>query len=255
MSWEWSPIACNEEHGTRNEDYGVGSGISCSVGLRVSAANKNALINDLLTNSRAWPDPVLLYPPRAKTCKAVPVAIGATPTTPFQSFDFSEYIVTVSYSSEESLDIVAETLEPTADFLRLDHTFYRWKTSGAPLSAGEAPAVLQPAIKLTRQFFNRAAVPNALLLPGHCHNASWTSPTFGISFGAKTLMLTPQPVTTKKTTTGGSPSFDYGASFHYNPYGWNKFLRIDTGTYDEIVGPTGATVEPYPPANLLALLV
>lgn len=251
MSWTWSSIACNEVHGSRNENYNV-DGITCEVTLRVSAALKNDLINDLMYNG-VWPDPYLLYPPQVKSCVATPIATATPAATVPQSYVYDAYNVKVNFSTDEAEDLVAETLEPTAEFMRLDHTFFRWKSNGAPLSPGEAPGVLRPKMKLTREFFNKSAVPSAYLLAGHVHNASYTSPTFGITFAAKTLMLVPQPVSTTKTT-GGAGKFNYGVDFLYEPQEWNKFLRIDQAAYDGIITPTGADFISYPLANLLSLL-
>lgn len=249
----WSSVACFEEFGTRSESYDTASGMQFSVTLRVSSANRNALINDLLLNAREWPEGGMMYPPVARSVVARPSVPGTIPV-PQQQFIYDEYLLDVTYSSDSAQDIVAETIEPEADFMRLDHTFFRWKSNGAPLSPGEAPGILKPKLKLVRQFFNRSTVPSAILLAGHVHNASYTSPTFGITFAAKTLMLIPQPISTTLTTMGGT-GFNYSASFLYEPQEWNKFFRLDTSTYDAIVMPNGADYNSYPLTNLLALLV
>lgn len=249
--WDWSTVECVEENGTRSETY-TSKDMACEVTLRVSSANKHDLILDLMNNG-VWPDPALTQPPAVKQCVATPDLTISVPGTTAQSFEYSEYLVKVSYSYDESFDVVAETLEPDAEFTRLDHTFFRWKATGAPLSPGEAPGVLTPKLKLTRQFFNRTSVPAELLLAGHVHNANYTSPTFGITFPAHSLMMIPQPVATKRSTTGGG-YFDYGCSFLYNANLWNKYFKVDTGTYDSIVLPNGSDFLPHTPSNLSALL-
>jgi hypothetical protein len=251
MPWAWSSVDCTEENGTRSENYSM-DGITCEVTLRVAEADKNALVEDLMLNG-VWPDPYLLYPPQVKSVVATGVT-AVSPTTPDQAFTYSDYLVKVSYSTDEAEDLIAETLEPETEFFRLDHTWFRWKTDNAPLSPGEAPGLLVPKMKLTRQFYNRSAVPSALLLGGHVHNASYTSPTFGLTFAAQTLLLIPKPVNTKRTTAGGG-GFEYGCSFLYNPAGWNKFLRANNYTFDQIIDNSGADYNSYTPSNLIALLV
>lgn len=252
MSWTWSSVECDEVHGTRSENYSV-EAITCEVTLKVSAANKNALVIDLILNGM-WPDPDMDFPPKVRSCVATPVVVNSSTPAGNQSFIFSEYNVKVSYSTDESEDLVSETLEPDAEFMRLDHTFFRWKADGAPLTPGEAPGLLVPKMKLTREFFNRIAVPSELLLAGHVHNANYTSPTFGLTFAANTLMLMPQPVSVTRTTAG-SGKFNYGASFLYNSFTWNKFLRLDAGTYDSIILPNGSDAISYPMSNLITLLL
>lgn len=248
----WSPVSCFEVVGTRNEDYSF-DGINCSVTLQVSNANKNSLINDLLLNEREWPDAFLTNPPTVKKCAATPLVPDGLQDA--QAYAWSEWQVQVSYSTEEAQDLVAESLSIDAEFLRLDHRFFRWGSDSSPLSPGEAPGLLQPKLKLSRQFFKRTSIPAALLLAGHTHNASYTSPTFGLTFASGTLMLVPGESSTKKTSGGGTVLFDYAADFIYNSNGWNKFLRLDTGAYDQIINPAGSVVTPYPLSNLLALLV
>lgn len=247
----YSAIDCTEVSGTRNEQATIEGGWSASVQLKVTNANKEALINDLLTYQRDYPNLLTAYKPRAFSAAAKPFSSN-TPAVG-QAYVYDHYLVDVQYASDPERTLVSESIEPTVEFIRLDHRHFRW-TSGAPLTEGEAPGVLRPELKLVRKYFNKLLVPNEVITkPGHVHNQPYTSPLLGITFPAGTLMLAPEPVD-RTITTAGSQGFNYTISLLYKPNGWNKYWRPQTQAWEAIQLPDGTPYLNYPSSNLSAVL-
>lgn len=251
MPLAYSAIECFEVKGTAREDYSIEGGIQASVRLEVSGANRISLINDLLANQRAWPAlSAMTQPPRAYAASAVPFSTDQV--VDGQVYTWDVYQVDVKYSTDPTRTIVSESIEPSAEFVRLDHRFFRW-ASGAPLTDQEAPGLLKPGLILSKTYYQQTLVPNEVLTgAGKVHNASYTS-SFGLTFAAESLLYLPNPVT-KTVTTAGSDGYTYTNKFSWNPYGWNKFYRPATNSWENIYDLLGNVVKPYAPANLSALL-
>ncbi len=109
-------------------------------------------------------------------------------------------------------------------------------------------------LNLVRSYPNAASVPAGFISdPGKVHNASYTSLSLGLTFPAETLLFLPNPVS-QTSTTAGNTGYNYAVKFAYKPQGWNKFYRPNSNSYENIYNLAGVIVEPYPPANLAALL-
>lgn len=260
MANEFSSIDCNEEitgaaAPSSSESYDIQGNFTAKTTLRVTAANKDALISDILGNQRPWPNSSFTVKPYAhKVTNVRPASIDTTvDITTKQNYVIQEYLLDVEYTTAPEQQLLAVTIEPFVDVIRLDHRYFRW-SGGAPLTEAEAPGIIRPKYALKRQIFGAALVPTALLnYPGAVHNASYTDPDYGFSFPAETLMLQPEPITTK-ITTSGSDGFNYTVVFLYNPNTWNKFYKSDTNSYETIHAPDGTQVKNYPPQNLSSLL-
>lgn len=252
MPLAYSSVACTEVHGTAIEDYSIEGGAQCSVTLKVAAADKDSLVADLLANQNAWPQlSAWTSPPRAYAATVTPHATNSPADG--QVYIWDEYLVAVKYSTDPTRQLYSEELEPTAEFVRLDHRYFRW-ASGAPLSDGEAPGLLRKSLNLTRTYFQAAAVPAEVLTGiGKVHNANYTSTSLGLTFAAETLLFLPNPVQ-RQVSTAGSSGFNYAVKFAYKPETWNKFYRANTNSYESIYDLAGSVVKPYVPANLIALL-
>lgn len=252
----YSLVSCDEEHGTVNANYSIEGGIQASVGLRVTNANKELLVDDLLSNQREWPHTGFTEKPRAYAASLTPVATegpgGGAPSTG-QTINYTHWIANVSYTTDPTRTLISESIEPSGEFVRLDHRLFRWNNDNAPLLPGESPGILRRRLKLTRRLFQQPAVPTAILSVGAVHNAAYASPLLGITFAANTLLLEPQPVE-RTITTAGSEGFNYTISFLYQPEGWNKYWRTDTQAWDSIKLADGTAYNSYPPTNLSALL-
>ena len=251
MTIVYSAIDCDEVYGTRREAGSIEGGIQASVTLRVSAANKDLLVEDLLFYQREYPNIGATYPPRAYQAAITPV-YAESPVTG-QGYVYDAFDVAVNYTTDPNRTLVSESIEPTADFTRLDHRFFRW-ASNTPLTEGESPGLLRRELKLVRKLFQRPYVPTAVISkPGAVHAYPYTSPLLGVTFPTESMLFAPEPVT-RTITTAGSAGFDYTLSFLVKPNGWNKYWRPSTQSWEAIYLPDGTEYKSYPPEDLSALL-
>lgn len=250
----WSTVSCAEVHGTASEDWSNESGIQASVQLDCLASDKNDLILDLLSTPRPFAHlSSLTKPPTAFRVTAVPRPHSADTDIDEQVYSWTDYRLTVQYTTDPRRTVFSERIEPQAEFQRLDHRYFRW-ASGAPLTDAEAPGLLKRSLNFVRQFYNMPSVPAAILSGVGCvHNGPVTSTELGLTFPAETLLFLPNPIETT-VTTGGTTGYNYTLKFAYKPGGWNKFYRPSTNTYESIYNLAGTVVKPYPPADLSSLL-
>lgn len=247
----YSPIECAEVYGTRRETVSIEGGMQSQVQLKVSAALKDLLLFDLLYYQREWPNSSAITPPRAYTASAAPFSSDSQPVD--QTYTYDDYLVDVQYTTDPDKTLVSESIEPTAEFVRLDYRHFRW-SSGAPLTEGEAPGVLRRELKLVRQYYNQMFVPNAVvLIPGSVNAAPYTSALLGLTFPAQTLLFAPEPVS-RTVLTSGTAGFNYTLSFMYKPNGWNKYWRPQTQSWESITLPDGTAYNSYPPEDLTSVL-
>jgi hypothetical protein len=251
MAIVYSAIDCDEVYGTREESATIEGGWEASVSLQCLSTNKDALIDDLLSNQRPYPNINTPQPPRAYAASAVPIYTELPADG--QGYVWNEHVVTVQYTSDPERTLVTETLEPDAEFTRLDHRFFRWAADGGPLTEGEAPGFLQVSLKLKRKYYQAPLVPTDILIPGRVHNAAYNSLLLGLTFPSESLLLTPEPVD-RTITTSGSDGYNYAISFSFKPNGWNTYWRPQTQTWDRIVLADGTPYNSYPLANLSSLL-
>ena len=246
----YSPVvACDEVYGSRLENFNE-DGITASVQLLVLSANKDALIDDLLANERAYPNINAVNPPLAQTASAVPFYSEEVPVN--QGFIFNKHVVTVNYSTDPEREILSETLEPEAEFIRLDYRFFRW-SDGTPITDGEAPGLLQRTCRLVRRYRDTAVVPPEILTYiGYVHNQAYTSSFLGLTFPARTLLLVPNPVS-RTITTSGSQGYNFSIAWSFRQQGWNKFWRPNSQTWQTLKTLSGADYLSYPEADLSAL--
>jgi hypothetical protein len=162
-----------------------------------------------------------------------------------QSCEYLDALVTVAYSTEEE-DLLSESLEPTAEFITLDYKRFRWSgADGDPLLEGEAPGKLVRNLNLVRNIMKIVDIPVATLdLPGSVNHEDYVSALLGLTFPAETLLFQP-PAMSRTITTAGAKAWNLNLKFSYKPWGWNKYWRSKTETYERIyiVGMSGA--DPY----------
>lgn len=248
----YSSIDCQEVYGTRRENTSIEGGIQASVQLKVVASLKDALLFDLLSNQRDWPNMLVINPPRAYSASSSPFSSNSP--VEGQSYRYDHYLVDVQYTTDPDKTLFSESIEPTAEFVRLDYRFFRW-SSGAPLTEGEAPGILRRELKLVKKYYNKMFVPaETITKPGSVHNAPYTSPLLGLTFPAETLMYAPDPVD-RTVLTSGTAGFNFTNSFHYKPNGWNKYWRPQTQSWESIYLADGTEYKSYPPEDLSAVLV
>lgn len=247
----YSPVVdCDEVYGSRVENFNEDD-ITASVQLLVLSDDKDALIDDLLSNERPYPNIASANPPLAQTASAVPFYTEEIPAD--QGFVFSKHVVTVNYSTDPEREIFSETIEPEAEFMRLDYRFFRW-SDGTPITDGEAPGLLQRTLRLVRKYRDTAVIPPEVLTKiGYVHTGVYASSLLGLTFPARTLLLVPNPVS-RTITTSGSQGYNFSIAWSFRPQGWNKFWRPSVQAYQTLKTLSGANYLSYPEEDLSALL-
>jgi hypothetical protein len=258
----YSTVACNEMENTLQVDFDAITGeITASVDLMVAWGARWTLIADLLNNNNVLPD----------YGSGAPVALRAT-VKPFgdwtangQAIAYSDAIVTVQYGPPKwdeigSFDIVAESIEPSAEFRILPYQNFRWtdQVTGDPLIEEEAPGKLEIKLNLVRQIYKVPTPLNALTLTatGKCHDAIYTSPLLGLTFPAESLLYL-EPSFERTLRNDGTDGVNYTQKWSIKPEGWNKYWRAKTKQYEEIFETSeaaGTAYKSYEPIDLTALL-
>lgn len=248
----YSAIECAEVHGTFSEDFSIEGGMQASVVLECSAANKDALVDDLLSNQREWPGLLgWAVRPRAYAATATPFSTNSPVVD--QTYNWDTYRVAVKYTTDPTRTLFSETIEPMVEFVRLDHRFFRW-ASGVPLTEGEAPGIIRREFKLVRKNFNKLFVPTGIItLPGSVNRDPYTSSLLGVTFNPETLLFGPDPVD-RTVTSAGTAGFNYSLSFHFKPNGWNKYWRPQSQAWESIYLASGVEYKSYPPEDLSSVL-
>lgn len=253
MSYIYSPaVTCYEEHGTASEDYSIKDAPSASVKLRCAWADRYALVQDLLSYQRPWPYwPGLDYVPLANVCKIEPFPSAAVQNG--QGMDYEDALITVTYSTL-AMDLVSEELEPTVEFMQLDHRQFCWGApDGPPLTAQEAPGVQQRGMNLVRTRYLVVEIPPAVLLTYGCCNASfYTSPILGLTFNPQTLLYMP-PHTARTIRSDGTDGWTVTMKFVVKPQGWNVYWNAKLQEWSPIFVRGGLPYFNYPLADFTGL--
>jgi hypothetical protein len=259
----FSLVACAQEGGAK-ESLSLQDGeITASVDLRCLTENRFYLADDLLLNARPYPYVTSAFVPVALSCSIKPGDQNWASSGQGQTCRTS--IVTVNYGkpttrSVGSFPIVAESIEPMGEFVRLDYRMFRWGSkNGPPLTPEEAPGVFLPKCKIVRKLYRLSSIPSlAMSAFGKCNSNSYTSPLLGVSFAAETLTYD-APSFDRTITTTGSEGWNYTQNWLYNPQGWNRYFRAETNSYEYIyrADVSGASVRHnnYLPADLSSLFL
>lgn len=238
----YSSVDCEEVHGTKKE--GGAFAFTASVKLRCAYNDRLSLADDLIDNG-VWPS---FTSARVKSVAIEPDY--AKYTTDGQECIYTHAFVTPSYSSADDVDVISESIEPTAEFRLLDHRLFRWSSGSGPLlNEKEAPGQIIRGFNLIRTLYRLPAVPtNLLTLPGTCNLATYESTLLGLTFAPETLLFTPAPIT-RTIKLSGSPGFNVTVKMTFKSSGWNRFWRQSTGTYENIYLAGGGVYKPYTPAD------
>jgi hypothetical protein len=150
-----------------------------------------------------------------------------------QACEVIDALVTINYSTKEPEELIAESLEPTAEFITLDYRRFRWgAANGDPVLEGEAPGKLLHGLNLVRTYYKIANPPAAILtLPGSVNNGAYNSSLLGLTFPVETLLFQP-PQLSRKIDTEGAKKWDMTLKFTFKPEGWNKFWRAKTQQFE-----------------------
>lgn len=249
----YSPVvACYEEFRTQQEDWDL-EGPTASVQLRCAWADRHNLIADLLGNSRDWPHGPYTNPPQAQRASISPFA--TTQASVGQSITYDDALVSVEYGFD-SRDLVSESLEPTAEFITLDHRRFRWGAAdGPPLKQAEAPGKLRRGLTLQRTLYRQAPPLSTQLLTsvGGINDTAYVSSLLGLSFPQGTLLFTP-PNLSISVQADGTDGYTIAMKFMYKPEGWNSFWRAESQAYEDIYLVGGAQYLNYPEVDMSDLL-
>lgn len=258
----YSAVDCAEEHDAVDESMNLTEGVAAQVTLRCFWADRFLLMADLLSGGgggspRVWPNGGFVIPPKAASCASKPFAANYIEVGQQCLYEFA--LVTVNYS-HKIVDLISESLEPTAEFVTVDNKQFRWTDAFGPvLLEGEAPGVLIKSCNLVRTMYNMPSLPtNMLDLVGKSNNAIYISALLGVSFQVETLLFQP-PTMSRTFTTTGTSGWTLQIKFAHKPQGWNKFWRAaknnGAGGWDQIWHINGLVVyKPYPPDNFSAYL-
>jgi hypothetical protein len=242
----YSPVACEEMHGTKKES-GSYTAFTASVSLKCAWNDRFALADDLISQERRWP---YFTPAKARQVAITPVYGKYTTAVGHQTCEYEEAVLAVTYSTEADRDLITESIEPTAEFRTLDHRNFRWSSSnGLLLNENEAPGQLIRGINIVRTIHNVPAVPTSLLLlPGTCNIAPYVSSLLGLTFAAETLLFGIQPIT-RSIKLSGSTGYNVTVKLSYKDSTWNRFWNQKTKSYEPIYEYGGAVYKPYSPAS------
>lgn len=253
----YSAVDCAEEHASVSESMNLTEGVAAQVTLRCAFADRFLLMADLLGNSRVWPNGGFVIPPVAATCASKP--FPAQYLTIGQACVYEYALVEVNYS-HKIVDLISESLEPTAEFVTVDHRQFRWNTALGPvLLEGEAPGLLVKGCNLVRTFYQLPSLPTDMLdLVGTCNSAPYVSTLLGVPFAAETLLFQP-PTMNRTFTTTGTNGWTLQTKFAYKKQGWNKFWRAAAnsgqGAWENIWHINGtAAYKPYAPDDFSGYL-
>lgn len=267
--------ACAEEAGTMTESWDDEKGLmKASVTLRCNFTDRHALVAEIVGNRRAWPRGAPGPIPLASTAAIVPIV---SPPASGNVVDgelilYREALVTINYDTK-LVDQFSEEIEPTSEFLTLDHRWFRWEPytgqygidipgtgSGTgsteivtfvaydPLREEEAPGVQQRGINFVRTDFNQTTIPDPITdWVGMTNADTVTFSLLGKVAIPETLVYLPPSISTK-VDSSNTRKFDVVKRFNYNPQGFNKFFRSATGRYHRIVwaNALGQPFIPYP---------
>jgi len=228
--------------------------------LKCAWASRKTLAEELLETE---------YPLIADTsayCRQV--SITPHPGKNTGSGDESAYdyaIVTATWETSEIEDLVSESLEPTAEFERLDHKLFRWENAdGDALEKDEAPGRLIRGLEYVKTRYKQASVPAAALSLIGCVNQAAVSPVTpgltGLSFAAETLLYQP-PMLNRTIKTDGTGLWTITYRFTYRPNwdgatarGWNWYWWPAAQAYKQIYSlKTSSVYVNYPTGDFTAL--
>ncbi len=274
MSAWTSQTGWAQEHNTDQEQLSFDGMNQCSVRLRGPWATRHAVAAELLGNAlvgKVWP-----YVP----CGAIVSRCGiqGAPNASFTVdgnglIQYDDAIIDVHFSvsgvgqtdqktaPDGSLVLYTESLEPTIEYISLDHKEFKWKdTNGRTLNEHEAPSRRVRGMNLIRSVFNVPAIDaSAIDLVGKTNDKAYTSTVLGLDFDIETLLWIP-PTSSRSVTLQGlvSGSAQRGWNFvfkwGFRRAGWNKGWQTDKSggadwedIYDTV---TSSVYKNFPPADM-----
>ena len=257
---ELTGIDVFEEDGSPNERT-TDNGLEATVTLRCNWADRLTILDHIIGDERLYPR----FPASGAR------ALGGTSRPQGQSsadgqgLVYPTAILTIEYGhGDEGTgetgggDIISESLEPSAEFLTLDHTNFLWGNpdpeTGVALEAAEAPGFLIVGFDYVQTIYNLATVPTTILSEiGKVNQSSQVASLLGLTFPAETLLYTAGSPS-KTTKSDGSGKWNVTCRYSFRRTGWNKFWRPTTQTYESIYIKDNAEYKSYVPSSSLPLV-
>jgi hypothetical protein len=248
---------------SRSENFVLGEGLTASVTLQCPWENRLLVADDLLSN-------VVPYAPYPTLgARATGVAIrGFSGTVADGELCVYELAhLDVSYtqgaSPHESGPIISEALEPHAEFITLPPEKFLWGSAdvfaGVKLKDEEAPGKIVRGFDYIQTRYNLVSIPVEVLTPNIVNASPVTASLLGLTFAPETLLyVDSQPHRT--ITIGGANRYTMTSRFSYRQWGWNRFYRAATETWEQMYvansseGP-GFVYNNFPTGSFSAILV
>lgn len=258
MANEYSSIDCAEVKDSADEKYDDDRGVmSASVTLMCAWANRHLLVADVCGSRRPWPGGAAAIVPVAQTASIKPHPSQGTVASGSQQINYDQALVTINYSTKLA-DLISESIEPTSEFITLDHRLFRWGSgNGTPLREEEAPGLLVRGMNLVRNEMDvdeGDIIADLFDLVGSVNIAPYVSSLLNRTFAEGTLLYAP-PTINRKVDSLNTAKYDVTKKFTIKSNDWNAYFRPLTGTYDNIyLAGEGSPFNSYPPADLSSLL-
>ena len=247
---EWSTITDVAEVVDSISETTTTTGKTGSVVLTCPWSQRFAVRDDLILTSRIWPydNPTNLLSLRATSCVINPNGVSGAPdpASP-QLHVYEKALLNVGYETVQAPDPTSlsspytafqETITPSIDWIRLDHTLFRWASGGnlAEVRRDEAPALPIGRLAFERTYFNwSGAFPSEYLDATATTNSDTvTSVMLGRTFPPGTLIY--QPGTANQSVSSdGSRSATLSVRFLYKREGWNRWYNAELMNVAEFV--------------------
>lgn len=258
MANEYTGIAdCAELPESTQEDYDDENGLmSASVQLRCAYADRHKVAGDICSNRRQWPKGAFGLVPKAVRASIKPEMNTPASFVPgSQMFIPSTALVTVYYSTKTA-DIITESLEPTAEFVTLDHRLFAWgSATGDAAKEEEAPGLLVRGMNLVRTsyFVQPPLDSNLTAMVGFVNDGAFSSTLLTLTFDVETLLFGPC-VVNRKLNSNGVQQFDVTKRWTYKPQGWNVYYRARDNAWQRLFVRGGSQFDSYPLGDMTSLL-
>lgn len=239
-----------------------------SVVLRCPWADRNTIAAEILNGARIFPDANM-------GALAAQIEITPVPNSAYTVVSglivYEHALLKVNYnvsdvgSATKKTDpvsgtqvLVEETIEPTVEYLSVDHKIFRWGSNTGPkLRENEAQTRPMYGLGLTRTVHGITSIDASILtMPGRTNDTAYDS-DLGITFEEETLLFVPQPIR-RTSKTDGSVSFSVTLKWAYKEKGWNKVWRAAKAGDDkyDIVWDTAnnAQYKNFPPIDMSKFL-
>lgn len=187
--------------------------------------------------------------------------------------EFAEYVwavISVKYTTPDyipttgdpSVPLISESIEPTTEFLTLNHKNFYWDSLGEkPMEAFEAPSGIVSMFDWVYTIHRALTIPQSLIdSVGYTNKDTLISRSLCRTFKPETLLLQ-NPSTSREHTSMGVTMWQITVRLTYRSQKWNTFP--DTSDLDSdgnikwkpIYNSEGKIAKPVPLRNLIGIII